>query len=41
LQSSQFRMLNEYLYTKNSKTIQSYFNENPEEFDTVRITLHF
>ena len=37
LKSSQFRILNEYLYTKNSKNAESYFSKNPDEFDMVRI----
>lgn len=35
LKSSKFRLLNEYLYTKNSEESLKYFQENPEEFNVV------
>ncbi len=35
LKSSKFRLLNEYLYTKNSEDSLKYFHENPEEFNVV------
>lgn len=35
LESSKFRMLNEFLYTSNSDKAQAYFSETPTEFDIV------
>jgi hypothetical protein len=37
LKSSQFRILNEYLYTKDSQSIEEYFSKNQEEFDMVKM----
>jgi hypothetical protein len=36
LQSSQFRILNEHLYTKDSKSVEKYFSSNPDEFEMVK-----
>lgn len=37
LKSSQFRLLNEFLYTNDSKTSQQYFEKRADDFKTVRI----
>lgn len=39
LKSSKFRLLNEYLYTKNSNESLNYFKDNPEEFNVVKISI--
>lgn len=37
LESSKFRILNEFLYTNNAEKAQKYFKESPKEFEIVEI----